>query len=148
MKTSSRGLDLLKDFEKCKLAAYLDPKRRWTIGWGHTGPEVHGGLTWTQDQADVALIEDLLTAEKCVNTSVRLKLSQGQFDALVCLVYNIGVGAFAASTIRRMLNLGDTVGAGKQFKRWNKVTMEDGTVEVSAGLTLRRAAEFGLFTVG
>lgn len=145
MKIATRGLNVLKDFEKCVLTAYQDSKGIWTIGWGHTGPDVHEGLVWTQACADHMLEVDLATAERCVNTSVRLKLSQGQFDALVLLVYNIGIGAFATSTLRRFLNLADTVGAGKQFARWNKETLPDGTVRVNEGLRRRRAAELELF---
>lgn len=145
MKTSPRGIAFIKDFEKCRLSAYADSKGVWTIGWGHTGPDVYQGVKWAQSHADATLIEDLVSAERCVNTSVRCKLSQAQFDALVSLVYNIGAGAFGNSTIRRMLNLCDTVGAALQFRRWNKVTHADGRVDVVAGLTLRRAAEAALF---
>ena len=58
MKISPAGLDLIKKFEGLRLAAYPDPAtggEPWTIGYGHTGPEVHRGLTWTHDQAEAAL---------------------------------------------------------------------------------------------
>ena len=49
------GLALTKNFEGCVLTAYADQGGVWTIGYGHTGPGVHAGLTITQDQADALL---------------------------------------------------------------------------------------------
>ena len=144
MKIGSRGLKLLKEFEGCKLQAYRCSAGRWTIGWGHTGPEVVGGLVWTQAKADDALLLDLKKAETAINTAVRIRLNQYQFDALVCFAYNVGIQAFADSTMRRLLNEGSPEKAALQFGRWNKVTVS-GVSEASEGLTRRRAAEQKLF---
>lgn len=46
--------------EGCRLTAYRDTVGVWTIGYGHTGPEVRQGLTWTQAQADQQLDADIL----------------------------------------------------------------------------------------
>ena len=53
------GLALTKNFEGCVLTAYADQGGVWTIGYGHTGPGVHAGLTVTQDQADALLESDI-----------------------------------------------------------------------------------------
>jgi lysozyme len=45
--------------EGLRLTAYQDSGGVWTIGWGHTGPEVHKGLVWTREQCVAALRKDL-----------------------------------------------------------------------------------------
>jgi lysozyme len=68
-------------------------------------------------------------------------VSQCQFDASVSLCYNIGQGNFAASTLVKMVNAGDTPEAvAPQFLRWNKAKGRS-----LAGLTRRRTAEMALF---
>lgn len=145
MKTSQQGgVTVMHHFESCKLKAYPDPGSKngepWTIGWGHTGPEVKPGLVWTQAQADAAFLEDLRSFERDVGSLVKVPLTQGQFDALVSFAYNVGLASLNKSTLLRLLNAGDYAGAALQFRRWNK---NDG--QVMRGLTRRRAAEEGLF---
>ena len=72
--------------------------------------------------------------------SIKVKVSQNQFDAMVSLAYNIGVGAFSKSTLLKKVNAGDLAGAGEEFLRWNKASGK----EVS-GLTKRREREKQLF---
>ena len=60
--TAQPGLDLIKHFEGCRLTAYPDPGTGgdpWTIGYGHTGPDVYLGVTITQAEADHLLKQDL-----------------------------------------------------------------------------------------
>ena len=144
MKIGSRGLNLLKDFEQCKLQTYKCSAGKLTIGWGHTGPDVQPNSVWTQAKADAVLLEDLRRAETAINTAVRYRLNQNQFDALVCFAFNVGIQAFADSTMRRLLNEGSPDKAALQFARWNKVTV-GGVMEVSNGLTRRRLDEQKLF---
>ena len=144
MNTSPDGIAVLKYFENCSLTAYPDPATGgapWTIGWGHTGPEVVPGLTWTQDQAADQLVTDLSSREQTVSGAVTAALTQGQFDALVDFVYNLGAGNFLSSTLLRLVNSGDMTGAAAQFARWNKAAGVP-----MRGLTRRRAAEAALFT--
>ena len=142
--TSSNGIAVAHHYESCELEAYPDPGSAdghpWTIGWGHTGPEVVKGLKWTQEKADATFVVDIGTTEREVIGLVKVPLTQGQFDALVLFVYNVGDGAFFKSTLRGLLNAGDYAGAAAQFKRWNK---NDG--KVMKGLTRRRASEEALF---
>ena len=129
-------------FESCKLEAYPDPGsedgKPWTIGWGHTGPEVVKGLVWAQAKADSQLVADLAAREVLVSKLAKVPLTQGQFDALVAFQYN--TGSLGTSTLLALLNTADYAGAQGQFKRWNK---NDG--KVMRGLTRRRAAEEALF---
>jgi GH24 family phage-related lysozyme (muramidase) len=91
MKTSEKGIKLLKNFEGCRLKAYkpVPTEQEYTIGWGHYG--VKKDTTWTQKQADDQLIKDLSKYENFVNRLNR-KFNQNEFDALVCFVYNCGNG--------------------------------------------------------
>ena len=120
MKTSKEGREAIGVREGRRNKAYLDTKGIPTIGVGHTGPEVHIGLVWTDQQIDDALQADLKTAEDCINKYVTVPLTQNQFDALASFIFNIGVGAFRRSTALRLLNekLYDMVPAAMLM--WNK----------------------------
>lgn len=137
------GLALTEQFESCRLSAYQDLKGIWTIGWGHTGPEVIPGLTWSQDQADSQLAQDFALAQACVNANVTVPISQAENDALVDLVFNIGRNAFRNSALLKLLNAGDVEGAAAQFDDWDHAEGK-----VVAGLLRRRQAETALFEQG
>ena len=143
MRISQNGIAVLKYFEACSLSAYPDPATGgapWTIGWGHTGPEVVRGLVWTQTKADAQLLTDLAERELSVSCAVTSIITQGQFDALVVFVYSLGHGNFEGSTLLRLVNAGDMDEAIEQFPRWNKANGKP-----MRGLTRRRAAEAALF---
>ena len=112
----------------------------WTIGYGHTGPDVKPGLAITRQQADKLLVNDLARFERGVNALVTVRLNQNQFDALVSFSYNLGLSSLQGSTLLRLLNAGNFQAAADQFPRWNRA----GGKEV-AGLTRRRAEERKLF---
>src|ERR1700691_4811721 len=137
---SGNGLSLTEQFEGCELTAYQDQVGVWTIGYGHTGPDVVSGLTITQQQAQDFLAQDVGSAAACVNNSVTLQLSQDEFDALVDFVFNLGVGAFQSSTLLIDLNSGNTTAAATQFDLWDHAGGA-----VVAGLLRRRQAETALF---
>lgn len=118
MKTSDQGIALLKDREGCRLEAYLDSVGVPTIGVGHTAG-VQMGMTITEEEALDLLREDLSWSEAAVLHGAGRTLEQHQFDALVSFVFNVGQGAFASSTLRRLLIAGDMEGAAKQFDRWH-----------------------------
>lgn len=135
MKISQDGLELIKRFEGCRLVAYYDSVNVLTIGYGST-TDVAPGMRITQAQAEQRLKDDCIEAETCVNTSVRVPLTQGEFDACVSFVFNLGCSAFRGSTLLRKLNDSDFDGAAAEFARWNKAGGQ-----VLAGLTARREAE-------
>jgi lysozyme len=142
MKTSPAGIAAIRAFEGCVLKAYQDTGGVWTIGVGHTGPEVVKGLVWTAAQAEAALAKDLARFEFAVTAAVKVPICQGQFDPLVSLAFNIGVVAFTKSTLVRKLNAGDVAGAGAQFIAWH---MDNGIV--NKVLLNRRAAELWMFAI-
>ncbi len=117
MKTSDQGVHLICEREGLRLEAYLDSVGVPTIGVGHTAG-VKIGDTCTKEQALAWLAEDLQWSEAAVN-QVTAPLEQHQFDALVSFVFNVGQGAFAASTMRKYLNLGNYEAAGNEFDRWH-----------------------------
>jgi lysozyme len=137
---SDAGLTLTKNFEGCRLSAYADQGGVWTIGYGHTGPGVHAGLTITQDQADIFLQSDTAGAVACVNKLVTGPIVQCQFDALVDFAFNLGCACLATSTLLRAVNAGDFAGAANEFLRWDHV----GGMVVP-GLLRRRQAESQMF---
>lgn len=140
MQYSKNGLCLTEQFEGCKLQAYQDMRGIWTIGYGHTGNDVHEGLVWTKDQAEMALLLDVAWAERVVNHLVTVTLTQPEFDALVDFVFNAGSGNFINSTLLTKLNAGDYNGAATEFDKWDHANGK-----VVAGLLRRREAETSLF---
>lgn len=139
MKVSNNGINLVKRFEGLELKAYRDSVGILTIGYGHTHA-VKAGDIITGEQADAFLREDLQVAELTVNTNVKAKLTQGQFDALVSFVFNLGSGNFVKSTLIRKLNAGDYAGAADEFGKW----VNAGGKKLP-GLVKRRAAEREVF---
>lgn len=144
MKTSADGFFVLHGFEGCCLAAYPDPATKgapWSIGFGDTGPDVVPGLVITRQQADQRLANRLEREfEPGVLAALTRAPTQRQFDAMVCLAYNIGLRAFTGSTLVRKFNLGDTQGAADAFLSW---VIAAG--KVMLGLRRRRTAEKMLF---
>ena len=139
-------MDLENEFEGCKLTAYPDPASGgdpWTIGWGHTGPEVHQGLVWTQEQADDQLAKDKARAQGVINAFVSTHLTPMEDEAVRDFIFNLGEGAFRGSTLLRCLNRGDFAGAAAQFDRWDHAAGR-----VVAGILRRRQAETDLFKEG
>ena len=145
MKISQRGLELIKDFEGFSSTAYLDVVNIPTIGWGNTfyadGTKVKLGDQISKTDA-LKLLEVIANrdfADK-IFPAIKVPVTQNQFDAMVSLAYNIGVGNFLKSTLLKKLNASDFAGAGEEFLRWNKA----GGKEV-LGLTRRREREKQLF---
>lgn len=119
-KTSLAGIALIKRSEGLRLVAYKDlgPTGILTIGWGHTGPDVRPTMKITEAQAEVLFRADLEEAERAVRDLVKVPILQGQFDALVDFVFNLGAKALAGSTLLRMLNKQDYTDAGHQLIKW------------------------------
>lgn len=137
---SQSGLKMTEEFEGVRLAAYPDIRGVWTIGYGHTGPDVHPGLRITQAVAEDLLKRDVQTAETCVNEHVCVPITQNEFDALVDFTFNDGTGALIGSTLLKKLNTGDYTGAADQFALW----VNAGGHKIPA-LVRRRQAEHDLF---
>lgn len=156
MNISEKGISIIKEFEGCKLKTYRCPAGVLTIGYGHTGANVQTGMTITQEQAEKYLQTDLIVHCNNVSKLVKVPLNQNQFDALVCLEFNIGYGNFASSTLLKMLNAKDYKGAANRFlfENPNTNTLEDkyrgcfvfdNKKKVVDGLIRRRKTEQELF---
>lgn len=137
---SRNALDLIKKFEGCRLEAYQDIGGVWTVGWGTTGPGITEGLRVSQGVADAMLLGHIREIALDVSPLVKLIPNQNQFDAIICLSYNIGVGALKTSTLLKCLLNRQFDRVAEEFLKWNHV---HGTV--ISGLTRRRQAEHDLF---
>ena len=130
-------IEMLKPEERCRLIAYQDIVGIWTIGYGET-LGVKEGDVWTQQQADNTLrqragqfmLATLLRCPKLHTEPVERTV------ACTSLAYNIGTGAFGASSVSRKTTRKDYAGAANSFLLWNKAGGR-----VVRGLTLRRQAE-------
>ena len=135
MKISEKGIELIKQFEGCKLTAYKDAVGVLTIGYGHTG-DVKANQKITQKKAEELLKEDLHRFELHVSEyRKKYKFTQNEFDALVSFAFNIG-------------NINQLTKYGKR----NKGQIADAILlynkaggKVLSGLVKRRKAEHDLF---
>ena len=132
------GLDLIKQYEGCRLAAYRCAAGVWTIGYGHTAG-VHSGMTITQAQADAYLQQDIAKFEGYVNNPAYVpiteQLNQNQFDALTSFAFNLGAG-----NLRKLCKGRTAAQIARAMPSYNKAAGK-----VLAGLTRRRKAEQALF---
>ena len=122
MKTSDKGVSLIKAHEGKRLSSYLCPGGVWTIGYGHTTaaghPTVVPGMRITEREAEDILRRDLSRFEDRVNKLVKVPLTQGQFDALVSFDFN--TGALHSSSLLKKLNAGEYGRVPAQLMRWTK----------------------------
>jgi len=145
MRLNKAGIDLMHDFEGCRLEAYLCPASVPTIGYGSTyyedGRPVKLGDAITQERADQlfeAIAEDFA---KRVRSLLKVGLNENQFSALVSFTYNVGVANLKKSTLLKKVNINpsDTT-ITDEFLKWNKAGGK-----VLAGLTRRREEEAKLY---
>lgn len=137
MRTSTAGINLIKQFEGCRLNAYkpVPSEKYWTIGYGHYGADVTPGMVITQAQAEIMLGIDLQRFEQAVERYTLFPLSQNQFDALVSFAYNCGTG-----NLQQLVKNRNALQVADAMLRYNKA----GGKEL-VGLTRRRYAERVLF---
>lgn len=136
MKTSLKGIALIKQFEGCRLTAYkpVPTEQYYTIGYGHYGADVLPGMKITQSQADAYLAADLAKFEKAVDSLGR-NFSQAQYDALVSFAYNCGAG-----NLKKLVSNRNNQQIADAILAYNK-----GGGKVLTGLVKRRLAERALF---
>lgn len=153
MRCNAQGLEIIKKYEGLidgdpdtpGLDPYICPAGRPTIGWGSTWDEEGNPVTMahppiTVETATVLLQRELSAAEKTIAQLVKVPLTENMFSALCSLIYNIGSGNFAASTLRAKLNRENYEGAANEFPKWRR-----SRGQILPGLILRRAAERELF---
>jgi len=143
MKASQAAIDLIKRFESLRLEAYLCPAGVRTIGWGHTA-DVQPGQKISPAKAEELLRQDIQQVEDGLTRVLRVPVSQGEFDALVSLCFNLRGGAQRlpriAPQLMAKLEAGDRFGASIELLDINRANGKQ-----LAGLTRRREAERALF---
>ncbi len=141
MELSQAGFALIKKSEGFRSHVYLDVAGFPTIGYGHkcvAADSFPGGID--EPMGAHILNCDVQDAEKYVVALVFVPLTQGQFDALVDFVFNLGPGRLASSTLLRDLNAGNYDAAAEQLLRWDHAGAQENTA-----LKARRQAEFNLW---
>lgn len=133
-------IKLIKESEGCKLTSYKCPAGIWTIGYGQT-KGIKEGMTWTQNQADEDLVK---TALEVLNRAIKYSpiLASANIEKLSAIadfIYNLGIGNYATSTLKKKVDAGDWVSAASEIKRWDKAAGK-----VLKGLTVRREKEAAL----
>lgn len=129
------GLDLVKKFEGFSPTVYLCSAGVPTIGYGHAllkGEAFPNGIS--EEEAETLLAKDIGKAERAVLRLTKSPLSDGEYDALVSFVYNLGAGAYQRSTLRMKVNRGED--ASDEFRKWVRAGGR-----VIKGLVRRREAE-------
>ena len=146
MKPSKNFFDLVKHIEGLKLKAYQDEGNVWTMGYGTTvypdGKKVKEGDICTEIQAENYLTHHV--------SSIKLpqNLTQPQFDACLDFVYNLGVGSWNSSSLKKDILAGAKKEIiEKDFLMWNKSKI-NGVKAERPGLTRRRKCEFYLYSQG
>ena len=137
MKTSQRGINLIKQFEGVRLTAYKCPAGVYTIGYGHTRG-VQRGMKITEEEASAYLTADLRNSEKAVERYDSIyHWNQNEFDALVSFTFNCG-----SANLRALLRNGRR--NRSQIAETLPLYRKAGG-KVLKGLERRRAAEKALF---
>lgn len=137
MRTSQAGIDLIKQFEGCRLQAYkpVAAEPCYTIGYGHYGSDVLPNMVISLEQAEAFLAQDLTKYEQAVERYTPFPLSQNQFDALVSFAYNCGVG-----NLKKLVSGRTAPQIAESMLKYNK-----GSGRVLPGLVRRRQMEHDLF---
>lgn len=139
---NEKGLAIIKEREGCKLQVYTCDGGKRTIGWGHVVPDfTPDDFAITQELADAWLETDIeKTQHDLAIATQHIILTDNQWSALVSFCFNVGIGNFLSSTMRRKLNAGDYEGAANEFPKWVYAKGKK-----LAGLVKRREKEKSLF---
>ena len=119
MKISEYAEEVLKEHEGLRLKAYRCPSGVLTIGYGHT-KKVKPGDVISKDTAVIFFVEDVERVERQLDAENYSKhLSQGQYDAVIDFIFNLGWGKYRSSTLRKKLlcNVNDAT-IPNEFRRW------------------------------
>lgn len=156
MNVSDKSIKVIKHHEGVRTTPYQCPALLWTIGVGHVIDPTHAKVPlaerkslpipdgWNRkismEEVDDILRKDLATFERGVERYCPVKLTQGQFDALVSFSFNVGLGTLQRSTLRQKVLRGDMEGAAEEFLKY---TIGGG--KVLKGLVNRRNDERAMF---
>jgi lysozyme len=144
-KISELGLELLKQFEGFSPTVYFDQGGLPTIGYGTLIDQESEEWLMTasidRKTAEQLLLTDLRPTETYINKAVKVELTQNRYDALCCFAYNVGIGAFARSTLLKKINYNPSdASIYDEFLKWSYVKKK-----LSEGLMKRRVVEAKLY---
>lgn len=134
------GYSLIQEHEGLRTKTYLDPVGIPTVCYGHTGRFARTGASYTPDECEAILKEDIAVHRRGLEKCVTYDLNQNQWDAVTSFAFNVGVGRACKSTLVRKINAGDLDGAAAEFPKWKYAGGR-----VFKGLVRRRADEAALF---
>ena len=156
MHVSKKCIEMIKHHEGVRQRPYRCPAKLWTIGVGHVLYPRQGALkiderdaysleykddrTFSMEEVDDILRDDLNRFERGVERYCPVKLTQGQFDALVSFAFNVGLGTLQRSTFRQKVIRGDKDAAIESLLQYCKAGGK-----VLRGLENRRKDEAALF---
>ncbi len=140
---SSLAAQIIEQFEGRRYDAYLDSGGIPTLGIGHTGKDIHMGMTWTDAQIDAALAADINEAQTGIRKLLNKQLSEKSMAGVTSFVFNLGLQALASSHLLQCINSGDYLGAARAFIVWDHVASQE-----VKGLLIRRLKEAALFLEG
>lgn len=140
-------VNLIRESEGCKLTAYPDPGtggKPWTIGYGSTGRGIVRGTVWTKEKAEERLRLDASSVlSLALQTSpVLVKANSEKQAAIADFIYNLGIGNYKRSTLKKRVDAQDWNAAAVEIKRWNRAAGK-----ALPGLTARRKKEADLLLV-
>lgn len=144
LQTDAEGIAFLKEREAFRSDAYLDEGGLWTVGYGSLTASPAKKVS--EPEALELLLNKVRAIEKEMDKLITVPLTQGQLNAIVSFVYNVGIGAFKRSTLLKKLNAGDVIGVANELSKWVYYTdRKTGEKKKSRGLEARRALEVKLF---
>ncbi len=152
MRTSTAGINLIRLSEKFVSKPYLCPAGIPTIGYGTTiypnGKKVTLKDKPITKAEAIKMLEFMVDTvyEEYVDKYVKVPLTQGQYDAIVDFVYNMGGGALQSSTLLKKLNAKDYHGAWLELDKWVMAkNPRTGKKAPLRGLQIRRDMEQALW---
>lgn len=109
---------LIPSLEGVEYKPYRDVAGVLTVCYGHTGPDIIPGKTYTRVECNALLDKDLIPFARSVDRSVKVPSTEYQKAALISFSYNVGVYAFEHSTLLKKLNARDYTAACDELRRW------------------------------
>lgn len=116
---NQKGIDIIKYFENFKSKPYLCPAGKPTIGYGHVIRKDEIFSEITEQEGLELLFKDVSEVEELISKIIKIPINNNQLSALVCLVFNIGIGRFQKSTLLNKLNSGNIMSAADEFLNWS-----------------------------
>lgn len=142
MKISQKGIDLIKKWESFKPEAYKCPAGVWTQGYGHTRTVNQHSQIISERTADKFLDQDVYFIEEQLRKHIKdIDLNQGQYDAIVCFCFNLGVGAFLKSNAYSHMK----IDKDSKYIADSWITFRNAGGKYLRGLLLRRLDELKLY---